>query len=99
MIPLSHSLILGCALFIIGLLGVITRRTLIFTSFSLVIINASLCYVLFCVGLFSNQEDGTLNLTITLIVFLIQFIVTSIFVLLQHSLYKIKLSQINNKKS
>lgn len=86
MIPLSHSLIFGCTLFIIGLLGVITRRTLIFTGYSLIIINASLSYVLYCVGLFDNPDDGTLNLMIIAITFLVQLLLTSGLIILQHSL-------------
>lgn len=88
MIPLSHSLILGCSLFIIGLLGVIIRRNLIFTGFSFIIINASLSYVLYCVGLFDKPGDGTLNLTITVVVFLIQLILTSSLIILQTFLDK-----------
>lgn len=77
MIPLSHSLILGCTLFIIGLLGVITRRSPLLTSFSLIIINISLCYILFCVGIYEAPEDGRFNFIITIMIFCVQLGLTS----------------------
>lgn len=58
MIPLSHALSLSIILFVLGLLGIIIRRNLLFMLLGLEIIINSSALAFVAVGSYWNQEDG-----------------------------------------
>lgn len=58
MIPLSHGLSLAIVLFVLGLLGIIIRRNLLFMLLGLEVVINSAAFAFVVVGAYLNQEDG-----------------------------------------
>ncbi|WP_392565853.1 NADH-quinone oxidoreductase subunit NuoK [Utexia brackfieldae] len=58
MIPLMHSLMLATALFVVGLLGVMIRRNLLFVLLSLMIMMNGAILALIAAGYHWQQFDG-----------------------------------------
>lgn len=58
MIPLSHALSLSIILFVLGLLGIIIRRNLLFMLLGLEIIINAAALAFVAIGSYWNQEDG-----------------------------------------
>lgn len=58
MIPLSHGLSLAIILFVLGLLGIIIRRNLLFMLLGLEIIINSAALAFVIVGAYLKQADG-----------------------------------------
>lgn len=58
MIPLSHGLGLSIVLFVLGLLGIIIRRNVLFMLLGLEVVMNSAALAFVVVGAYLNQEDG-----------------------------------------
>lgn len=79
---ISLLLLLGVTLFAIGLIGMMIRRNILFWALCTIIMNASLFFILLTQNVFDHDASGIMNLLLIFTLFIVQFIVMALFILI-----------------